>query len=86
MQVAKRDAMLSRCSTSRSASRPPSEDMQAPSKRASIALPQTGDKPGNIGVDSTLTGIALRDPVGMASTSKSYIVSAVCPMPVTSDE
>ena len=31
-------------------------------------------------------GHALRDPMGLVSTPKSYIVSAACPMPVTSDE
>ena len=57
MQAPRRDAMASRCSTSRSANSPPSDDMQAASKRASITLPPTGDKPGSIGVDSTLTGM-----------------------------
>jgi len=64
----------------------PSDDMQPPSNRATIALPPTGDRPGSIGVDSTLTGMLFRDPMGMVSTSKSYIVSADCTMPVTHDE
>ncbi len=85
-QPARRDAMASRCSTSRKASNPPSEDMQAPSKRATIALPPTGDKPGSMGVDFNFDGHALRDPMGVASTPESYIVSAACPMPVTPDE
>ena len=45
MQAARRSAVASRCSISRSASNPPSDDMQAASKRASIVLPPTGDKP-----------------------------------------
>ena len=69
-----------------SASSPPSDDMQAASKRASIVLPPTCDKPGSIGVDSTLTGMLYRDPMGVASTPKSYIVSAARTMPVTPDE
>ena len=61
MQAAKRCAMASRCSTSRSTSSrtgsPPSDDMQPASKRATTALPPAGDEPGSVGVGSTLTGM-----------------------------
>jgi hypothetical protein len=83
MHAARRDAMPSRRPTSRSASSPPSDDMLAPSKRATIVLPQTGDRPGKQGLDSTPTGMRFRDPLGLASTPKTYIISAACPMPVS---
>jgi hypothetical protein len=70
MQAASRDAIASRCSTSRNASNPPSDDMLAPSKRATIVLPQTGDRPGNIGVDSTLTGMLFWGPDGIGFNTK----------------
>jgi len=57
-QAARRLAMLRRVSISRSASTPPSEDSLPPSKRAMMGLPQTGDRPGSAGVDSTLAGMA----------------------------
>jgi hypothetical protein len=57
--------------------------MQAASKRATIGLPQTGDKPGRMGLEATVTGMRFRDPMGVASTTNSYITSAVCPMPVS---
>ena len=53
--------MPSRNSTSRSANRPPSEDMCGLSKRATIDLPQMGDRPGNIGVDSAVAGMVAPD-------------------------
>src|SRR4051794_24364752 len=86
MQAASRDAMASRRSTSRNANRPPSDDMLAPSKRATIVLPWTGDRPGNMGIDSTLTGMLFRGPMGLASTPESYIESAVCTMSVSPHE
>jgi len=50
--------MLRRVSISRSANTPPSEESLPPSKRAMIALPQTGDRPGSAGMDATLAGMA----------------------------
>ena len=48
-------------SISRKASKPPSEDRWPPSKRATTALPCTGDRPGRNGLASTMAGAA---PVG----------------------
>lgn len=46
----------SRCSTSRSASSPPTEERNPPPKRAMLGLPPTGDRPGSDGVVSTVAG------------------------------
>src|SRR5439155_16147858 len=42
-------------------SNPPSEDSRPPSKRATTALPRTGDRPGRNGVTSTMAGVASND-------------------------
>ncbi len=47
---------------SRNANKPPSEDSWPPSKRATTALPCTGDRPGRNGVASTMAGAAPVDP------------------------
>src|ERR1700674_1446970 len=60
-QRASRSANPSRRSTSRKTSNPPSEDSRPPSKRATTALPWTGDKPGRNGVASTMAGVASDD-------------------------
>jgi len=60
MQAANRPATSRRCSTSRKASSPPSDERWPPSKRAITGLPPTGDKLGSAGVVSTLAGMALR--------------------------
>ena len=57
-QAARRLAMLRRASISRNATTPPSDESLPPSKRAMMGLPQTGDRPGSAGVDSTLAGMA----------------------------
>jgi hypothetical protein len=59
MHAASRDAMASRCSTSRNANSPPSDDILLPSNRATIALPWTGDRPGKKGDKSSFDGHAL---------------------------
>jgi len=64
MHAAKRLAMPSRCSTARNPSNPPSEESRSPSNRASIDLPETGDRPGRIGVFATEASMAFRDGVG----------------------
>jgi hypothetical protein len=61
-QPAKRSASPSWRSISRKASKPPSEDSRPPSKRATTALPCTGDRPGKNGVASTMAGAAPVDP------------------------
>jgi len=61
MQPARRCAMPRRFSISRKASKPPSEHRCAVSKRAKIGLPQTGDRPGSIGVVSTQADMMHRD-------------------------
>src|SRR5258708_40371035 len=60
-QPARRSANPSRLSISRKASKPPSEDSRPPSKRATTALPCTGDRPGKNGVTSTMAGVASHD-------------------------
>lgn len=51
------------------------------SKRATMDLPQMGDRPGRIGVDSTVAGMAFHDRCGLDSTPKSYIISVACTRP-----
>ena len=46
MHAARRSATLSRCSTSRSARTPPSDESEPPSNLATTDLPATGDRPG----------------------------------------
>ncbi len=58
--AASRLATSRRRSTLRSTSRPPSDDMWLPSKRAITGLPPMGDRPGRAGVGSTLAGIRLQ--------------------------
>ena len=65
---------------------PPSDDINPPSKRATIGLPCTGDRPGSMGVASAVAGMALRDLTGLASTPKSYIKSSACAVPVNLGE
>jgi hypothetical protein len=60
--------------------------LQAPSKRATIGLPQTDDRLGKIGVDATVTGMLLQDRPGLVSTPIRYAISVVCTMPVSPDE
>ena len=47
MQAASRSATRRRCSTSRNAKTPPSDDNSPPSNLATTDLPETDDRPGN---------------------------------------
>ena len=61
-----------------SSSRPPSEDIIAPSKRASIARPWIGDRPGRIAIASSLEGMGASGSVRIGLDTQSYTRSAVC--------
>jgi hypothetical protein len=57
MHPARRSATPRRALTSRSASRPPSDERAPPSKRAMMGLPTTGDRPGKGSVISMSAGM-----------------------------
>src|SRR4051812_1576100 len=78
MHAARRPAIPNLCSTCRRTSRPPSEDISSPSKRASISRPRIGDRPGKMAVVWSLAGMMRPDRCGLDSTPKSYIRSAAC--------
>jgi hypothetical protein len=58
MHAARRSATRSRRSTCARAITPLSDDSRPPSKRATTALPRTGDKPSNGSVGSFMAGVA----------------------------
>ena len=67
--LVRQSAMPRRHSLSRSASTSAPEESLPPSKRAMMGLPQTGDRPGNAGVDSTLAGMAPKS-IGLRSRNR----------------
>ena len=66
-----------RCSASRNARTPPSDDNSPPSNLATTALPSTGDKPasGNIGL--VMAGVASLKSRESASTTRFYTKSDI---------
>src|ERR1700730_3057 len=67
MQPAKRSAMRSRCSTSRSIRTPPSDDNKPPSNVATTDLPETGDRPGNGSVELIMADVVSQKWCGFES-------------------
>jgi hypothetical protein len=76
--LASRSANPSRRSISRKASKPPSEDSRPPSKRATTALPCTGDRPGRNGVASTMAGAVPVDPRVQALNPNLLRINILC--------
>jgi hypothetical protein len=56
MQLARRSAIPSRCSTAASSNIPASEVIWPPSKATCTGLPFTDGKPGRIPVESSMAG------------------------------
>src|SRR5260370_28932306 len=57
MQAASRSATRRRCSTSRNARIPPSDDSRPPSNLTTTGLPLTDDKPGSGSIESFMAGV-----------------------------
>src|SRR5208337_212130 len=56
MQAASRSARRSRCSTSRNARTPPSDESKPPSNLTTTGFPLAGDRPGNGNIGSFMAG------------------------------
>src|SRR3984893_17540429 len=78
IQPAKRSAMRSRCSTSRSIRTPPSDDNKPPSNVATTDLPETGDRPGNGSVELIMADVVSQKCCGFESITESYAPSKAC--------
>jgi len=77
MQAASRLARRSRCSTSRNAKTPPSEESKPPSNLTSTCLPETGDNPGNGNIGSFMAGVASLKSRESASITRFYVISDI---------
>ena len=77
MQAASRSATRRRCSTSRNARTPPSDDKSPPSNLTTTDLPETDDRPGNGSVGSFMAGMARLKSRKSASITKFYANSVV---------
>ncbi len=76
---ASRSSTRRRCSTSRKARTPPSDESRPPSNLVTIVLPETGDdKPCSGSIESIMAGGASRKRRGLESTTKSYAKSVSC--------
>ena len=83
IQAARRRATLSRSSTSRSASRPQSDERELRSKRAMIGLPATGDGPGSGSIASVAAGVVSRNGRVHGSLPNRQADPSVAPCPPT---
>ncbi len=66
-----------RCSASRNARTPPSDDNSPPSNLATTALPSTGDKPASGNIGSVMAGVASLKSRESASTTRFYTKSDI---------
>ena len=77
MQAASRSATRSRCSTSRNARTPPSDDSRPPSNLTTTGLPEADDRPGSGSIESFMADAARLKSRESASTTKLYAKSTV---------
>ena len=77
MQAASRSATRSRCSTSRNARTPPSDDSRPPSNLTTTGLPEADDRPGSGSIESFMADAARLKSRKSASTTKLYAKSTV---------
>ena len=77
MQAASQLATRSRCSTSRNARTPPSDDSRPPSNLTTTGLPEADDRPGSGSVGSFMANAARLKSRKSASTTEFYANSNV---------
>ena len=76
MQSASRSATRSRCSTSRNARTPPSDDSRPPSNLTTTGLPEADDEPGS-SIELFMADAARLKSRESASTTRLYAKSTV---------
>ena len=75
MQAARRSATRRRCSTSRNARMPPSDDNSPPSNLTTTGLPPAGDRPDSGSIGSFMAGVAQLKSRESASITRFYAKS-----------